>query len=328
MVKENKELDKVILNLEKKFGEGIIIQMGQQKKLNIEMITTGSLVLDKALGGGIPKGRIIEIMGNNSSGKTTLALTILAQFQKAGYKTAFADLEHAIDLKYSERIGVNMKEMLLTQPDNLEATFEIVEALIQGAGIQLIIIDSVAALVPKAELEGDYGQVHMGLQARLMGQALRKLTGIVAKTGTTLIFINQTRAILDSFGYGPKTTTPGGNALKFYTSIRMEMTNMGKLEEQTVEGKTRIGNKTRVKVVKNKIAPPFKEAHFDIMYNKGISTSGEVLDLAVQYGIVNKKSAFYDIYGEAVQGRENSKIYLELHSEVLEKLVKEVKNFK
>lgn len=292
--------------IEKQFGKGAIMRMDGGYKLDIETFSTGSLSLDLALGGGIPRGRIIEIYGPESSGKTTLSLHAVAEVQKMGGVAAFVDAEHALDPLYAEKIGVQLDKLLVSQPDNGEQALEIVETLVRSNAVDIIVIDSVAALVPQAEIEGDMGDAHMGLQARLMSQALRKLTGVINKSKTTVVFLNQLRMKIGVMFGNPETTT-GGNALKFYASVRMDIRRTSQIKS----GDDVIGNRTRVKVVKNKIAPPFREAEFDIMYNRGISTEGDVLDLAAEKGFVEKAGAWYSYNGEKIaQGREAAKQYL------------------
>jgi recombination protein RecA len=295
-----------------KLGEG-----GGEK---VECIPTGSVSLDLALGGGIPKGRVVEIYGPESSGKTTLTLHAIASIQKAGGTAAFIDAEHALDPAYAKRIGVDIENLLLSQPDNGEQALEIVETLVRSNAVDLIVVDSVAALVPRAEIEGDMGDSHMGLQARLMSQALRKLTGVISRSKGTVIFINQIRMKIGVMFGNPETTT-GGNALKFYASVRMDIRRIAQIKQ----GENIIGNRTRVKVVKNKIAPPFRQAEFDIMYNQGISRSGDVLDLAATHEIVEKSGAWYAYNGEKIgQGREATKKYLEDNPKVLDEIAKKV----
>jgi len=297
----------------KQFGDGSIMRLGEAKKVDVELLSSGSLSLDIALGGGYPKGRIIEIYGPESSGKTTLTLHAIAEMQKQGGTAAFIDAEHALDPAYAKKLGVDTDNLLVSQPDNGEQALEICETLVRSNAVDLIVVDSVAALVPQAEIDGDMGDSHMGLQARLMSQALRKLTGIINKSKATVIFINQIRMKIGVMFGNPETTT-GGNALKFYASVRADIRRIGQIKE----GDNVIGNRTRVKIVKNKIAPPFRVAEFDIMYNEGISKTGDVLDLAVQYGVVGKAGAWFD-YNDAKigQGREQAKKYLKEHPDIL-----------
>ena len=297
----------------KQFGDGSIMKLGEAKKVDVELLPSGSLSLDLALGGGYPMGRIIEIYGPESSGKTTLTLHAIAEIQKQKGTAAFIDAEHALDPAYARRLGVDTDNLLVSQPDNGEQALEIVETLVRSNAVDLIVVDSVAALVPQAEIDGDMGDSHMGLQARLMSQALRKLTGIINKSKATVIFINQIRMKIGVMFGNPETTT-GGNALKFYASVRADIRRIGQIKE----GDNIMGNRTRVKIVKNKIAPPFRAAEFDIMYNEGISRTGDVLDLAVQYGVVGKSGAWFD-YNDAKigQGREQTKKYLKENPETL-----------
>lgn len=318
---KNKALGLAMESIEKQFGKGSIMKLGESYKVAVETISTGSISLDMALGGGIPKGRIIEIYGPESSGKTTLTLHAIAEIQKAGGTAAFIDAEHALDPAYAKRIGVDVENLLLSQPDNGEQALEITETLVRSNAVDLIVVDSVAALVPRAEIEGDMGDSHMGLQARLMSQALRKLTGVINRSNATVIFINQIRMKIGVMFGNPETTT-GGNALKFYASVRMDIRRIGQIKQ----GEEIIGNRTKVKVVKNKIAPPFRIAEFDIMYNKGISRSGDVLDLATEKGIVEKSGAWYAYKEQKIgQGREATKTYLEENPKVLEELSKKVR---
>jgi recombination protein RecA len=321
---KKKALELAMSQIEKSYGTGSIMKLGESRHMDVEMIPTGSLSLDLALGGGIPRGRVIEIYGPESSGKTTLSLHMVAEVQKRGGQAAFIDAEHALDPAYARRIGVDIDNMLLSQPDNGEQALEITETLVRSNAVDIIVIDSVAALTPKAEIEGDMGDAQMGLQARLMSQALRKLTAAISKSKCTVIFLNQLRMKIGVMFGNPETTT-GGQALKFYASVRMEIRRLAKIEgsEMGLDGKEAIGSRVRVKVVKNKIAPPFKVAEFDILYNQGISKSGDILDLATRYELVRKAGAFYS-YGEVKlgQGRENSKIYLEEHPELMEELQK------
>jgi recombination protein RecA len=314
-------LDLAISQIEKQFGKGSIMRLGDAHKIDVETISTGSLGLDIALGGGIPKGRVIEIYGPESSGKTTLSLHAVAECQKEGGTAAFVDAEHALDPAYARRLGVDTESLLISQPDNGEQALEVVEALVRSNAVDIIVVDSVAALVPQAEIEGDMGDAHMGLQARLMSQALRKLTGIISRTNCTVIFLNQLRMKIGVMFGNPETTT-GGNALKFYSSVRMDIRRIGQIKA----GDEVIGNRTRVKVVKNKVAPPFREVEFDIMYNQGISKEGDVLDLAVNHEIIGKSGAWFE-YGDAkiAQGREAAKQYLKDSPDVLKKISKEVR---
>ncbi|OGL22279.1 recombinase RecA [Candidatus Saccharibacteria bacterium RIFCSPHIGHO2_01_FULL_45_15] len=297
----------------KQFGDGSIMKLGEANKVDVELISSGALSLDLALGGGYPKGRILEIYGPESSGKTTLTLHAIAEVQRAGGTAAFIDAEHALDPSYARRLGVDTDNLLVSQPDNGEQALEIAETLVRSNAVDLVVVDSVAALVPQAEIDGDMGDSHMGLQARLMSQALRKLTGIINKSKTTVIFINQIRMKIGVMFGNPETTT-GGNALKFYASVRLDIRRTGQIKN----GEDIIGNRTKVKVVKNKIAPPFRIAEFDIMYNEGISQTGDVLDLAVLHGIVGKAGAWFDYKDAKIgQGREATKVYLKQNPEVL-----------
>jgi recombination protein RecA len=315
-------LNLAVDQIKKQYGQGAIMQLGVDHKIDVETFSSGALSLDIALGGGVPKGRIVEIYGPESSGKTTLALHSVAQVQKSGGTAAFIDAEHALDPSYSERIGVDLNKLLISQPDNGEQALEIVETLVRSNAVDLVVVDSVAALVPQAEIEGDMGDSHMGLQARLMSQALRKLTGIINKSKCTVIFINQLRMKIGVMFGNPETTT-GGNALKFYASVRMDIRRISQIKTSEEV----IGNRVRVKVVKNKIAPPFREAEFDIMYNVGISREGDTLDLAVQHGLVNKSGAWFEHGGEKIgQGREAAKQYLRDNPKVLAELDKKIRN--
>ena len=309
MDKENrsKSLEAAVSLIEKNYGKGSIMKLGSKTNVDIEAISTGSLGLDIALGiGGVPKGRIIEIYVPESSGKTTLATHIVAESQKKGGNCAFIDAEHALDPAYAKKLGVNLEELLISQPDTGEQGLEIADSLIKSGGIDVLIIDSVAALVPRAELEGDMGDTHVGLQARLMSQALRKLTGSISKSNTMVIFINQIRMKIGVM-FGSPETTAGGNALKFYSSVRMDIRRIGAIKEKDEI----IGNQTRVKVVKNKVAPPFKVVEFDIMYGEGISKMGELIDLGAKANIIEKSGAWYSYKGEKIgQGKENAKQYL------------------
>lgn len=293
-------LDLALSQITKQFGDGSIMKLGDQSKIDVELFSSGSLALDLALGGGYPKGRIIEIYGPESSGKTTLALHAIAEIQKQGGQAAFIDAEHALDPAYARKIGVNTADLLISQPDNGEQALEICETLVRSGAVDLIIVDSVAALVPQAEIDGDMGDAQMGLQARLMSQAMRKLTGIISKTKATVIFINQIRMKIGVMFGNPETTT-GGNALKFYASVRIDIRRIGQIKD----GENVSGNRTKIKVVKNKIAAPFRTAEFDIMYNEGVSKTGDVLDLAVSHGVMEKAGAFLKYNGETLgQGRE------------------------
>ena len=325
---KDKVLDSVLADIEKQFGKGSIMRLGDSSHLNIEVTPTGSLTLDIALGvGGYPKGRIIEIYGPESSGKTTFALHAIAEVQKRGGRAAFIDAEHALDPVYAKNLGVDINELLLSQPDTGEQALEICEALVRSEVVNIIVIDSVAALVPQAEIEGEMGDNHIGLQARLMSQALRKLSGSINKTKTTAIFINQLREKVGVL-FGNPETTPGGRALKFYASIRLDV----RRAEQIKDGDRIIGNRTNVKVVKNKVAPPFKSASVDIMYGEGISKDGELIDLAVDINIIEKSGAWYSYNGEKIgQGKENVKIFLKNNPDIREKIEKQIRehfNFK
>jgi recombination protein RecA len=311
---KSKALDAAVKQIEKDFGKGSIMKLGAAgDKMNIETIPTGALSLDIALGvGGIPRGRIIEIYGPESSGKTTVALHMIAEAQKRGGYAAFIDAEHALDPEYARHLGVDIDNLLISQPDTGEQALEICDALVRSGAIDIIVIDSVAALVPKAEIEGDMGDSHVGLQARLMSQALRKLTGIISKSRTSTVFINQIREKVGVMFGNPETTT-GGRALKFYSTVRMDVRRI----ESIKNGNDVIGNRTRVKVVKNKVAPPFKQAEFDIMYGQGISHEGCLVDLGVQYNIINKSGAWYSYGDERIgQGRENTKAFLKEHPDM------------
>jgi recombination protein RecA len=320
---KNKSLDAAISQIDQNFGKGSVMRLGQQQALDIEAISTGSLSLDLALGiGGLPKGRIIEIYGPESSGKTTLALQVVAEAQKVGGICAFVDAEHAMDPIYAKKLGVKTEELLISQPDTGEQALEITDTLIKSGSISVLVVDSVAALTPKAELEGEMGDHHVGLQSRLMSQALRKLTGSVSKSNTMVIFINQIRMKIGVM-FGNPETTSGGNALKFYSSVRMDIRRIGAIKEKDEI----IGNSTRVKVIKNKVAPPFKVVEFDLMYGKGISKLGELIDLGAKAGVVEKSGAWYAYKGEKIgQGRENAKTYLQKNPEVaveIEKIIRD-----
>lgn len=312
-----KTLESTISQIERNFGKGSVMKLGEREVIEIDAISSGSLSLDMALGiGGLPKGRIVEIYGPESSGKTTLALHVIAEAQKKGGTCAFVDAEHALDPIYAKKLGVNTDEMLISQPDNGEQALEISDTLVNSNAIDVLVIDSVAALVPRAEIEGDMGDSHMGLHARLMSQALRKLTGSISRSQSLVIFINQIRQKIGVMFGNPETTT-GGNALKFYASIRMDIRRIGAIKDRDEI----IGNQTRVKVVKNKLAPPFKTVEFDIMYGEGISKTGEILDLASKDGLVEKAGAWYSYNGERIgQGRENAKVYLKENPEIAERI--------
>ena len=320
---KTKALEVALSQIERQFGKGSVMKLGDSNtNMNIETIPTGSLSLDIALGlGGVPRGRIVEIYGPESSGKTTVALHMVAEVQKQGGIAGFIDAEHALDPVYAKNIGVDIDNLYISQPDNGEQALEITETMVRSGAVDIIIVDSVAALVPKAEIDGDMGDSHVGLQARLMSQALRKLTAVVSKTNCTVIFINQLREKVGIMFGNPETTT-GGRALKFYSSIRMDVRRIESLKQ----GGEVIGNRTRVKVVKNKVAPPFREAEFDIMFGQGISTEGDILDLAAQLGVIVKSGAWY-AYNDAKigQGRENAKIYLKEHSEVMKEVEEKVR---
>ena len=321
--KEDKALDQVLADIEKQFGKGSIMKLGSDAHLNIEATSSGSISLDVALGvGGYPKGRIVEIYGPESSGKTTFALHAIAEVQKDGGRAAFIDAEHALDPVYAKNLGVDLDNLLLSQPDTGEQALDICEALVKSGVIDLIVIDSVAALVPQAEIEGEMGDAHVGLQARLMSQALRKLSGALNKTKTTAIFINQLREKVGVL-FGNPETTPGGRALKFYSTIRLEV----RRAEQIKLGDKILGNKTNVKVVKNKVAPPFRTCVLDIMYGEGVSKEGEIVDLASEIGILEKSGAWYAYNGEKIgQGRENVKKYLKDNPTILAEVEKKVRD--
>ena len=317
-----KALDMALESIEKQFGKGSIMKLGEGHKQNVETVSTGALSLDLALGGGIPRGRVIEIYGPESSGKTTLSLHAIAEVQRNGGTAAFIDAEHALDPQYAKRIGVDIENLLLSQPDNGEQALEIVETLVRSNAVDIIVVDSVAALVPRAEIEGDMGDSLPGLQARLMSQALRKLTSVISRSKATVVFINQIRMKIGVMFGNPETTT-GGNALKFYASLRMDIRRIAQIKQ----GDEVVGNRTRVKVVKNKIAPPFRQAEFDIMYNEGISIPGDVLDLAVDRNIVEKAGAWFSYGGEKIgQGREASKQYLKENPKILAELNKKIRD--
>lgn len=319
-----KALDAALAQIEKQYGKGSVMKLGDQSaNMGIDVVPTGSLSLDLALGlGGMPRGRIIEIYGPESSGKTTVALHVVAEVQKMGGIAGFIDAEHALDPTYAAHIGVDIDNLYISQPDNGEQALEITETMVRSSAVDVIIVDSVAALVPKAEIDGEMGDSHVGLHARLMSQALRKLTGIISKSNCVVIFINQLREKVGVMFGNPETTT-GGRALKFYASVRLDVR---RIETLKVGGEV-VGNRTRVKVVKNKVAPPFKEAEFDIMFGKGISKEGDILDLAVLHDIINKAGAWYSYNGEKIgQGRENTKLYLANNPEVMEEIEQQVRN--
>src|SRR6187401_2779868 len=309
-----KAVELAVVQIEKQFGKGSIMRLGQKGAIQpIDAIPTGSISIDFALGvGGVPRGRVVEIFGPESSGKTTLALQVIAEAQKLGGMAAFVDAEHALDAAYAQKLGVDLENLLVSQPDNGEQALEIVEVLIRSGGVDVVVVDSVAALVPKAEIDGEMGEAQMGLQARLMSQALRKLTGVVSKSKTSLIFINQLREKIGVMFGNPETTT-GGRALKFYASVRVDIRRIGAIKD----GETTVGGRTRAKVVKNKVAPPFREAEFDMMYGEGISREGDLLDQAVERNIVEKSGTWFSYKGERMgQGRENAKAYLKQNKEM------------
>lgn len=314
-------LEVAVSQIEKQFGSGSIMKLGEQQNIEADTISTGSLGLDIALGGGIPKGRVVEIYGPEASGKTTLALHVIAEAQRTSGTVAFVDAEHALDPEYSRKIGVDLDNLLVSQPDTGEQALEITETLVRSNAVDVVVVDSVAALVPKAEIEGEMGDSHVGLQARLMSQALRKLTGTVSKSNTTVIFINQLRMKIGVM-FGSPETTPGGQALKYYSSVRIEVRRTQAIKQ----GEETVGNNVKSKVVKNKVAPPFKTAEFDIMYNEGISGSGDVLDLAVKHELVTKSGAWYAYEGEKIgQGREAAKQYLKDNPKVYQELEDEIR---
>ena len=319
---KKKALDQAFKNIEKKYGKGAIMKMGDAPRVSIESIPTGAINLDIALGiGGIPRGRVIEIFGPESSGKTTLALHMVAEDQKLGQTAAFIDAEHALDAEYAGNLGVDIDNLILSQPDTGEQGLDIAESLVRSGAVDLIIIDSVAALVPRAEIEGEMGDSHVGLQARLMSQALRRLTGVISKSNTTVVFINQLREKVGVM-FGSPETTPGGRALKFYSSVRLDIRRIKTISQ----GDNSIGSRTRVKVVKNKVAPPFKVVEFDIMYGEGISKSGVLLDTAVEKDIVEKAGSWFSYKGEKLgQGRENVKVYLDENPEISLEIEKQVR---
>ncbi|MHB8109044.1 MAG: recombinase RecA [Syntrophorhabdaceae bacterium] len=314
---KGKAIDMAVTQIEKLFGKGAIMKLGEKALEAVPVVSTGSIALDLALGvGGLPRGRVIEIYGPEASGKTTLALQVVSEIQKTGGAAAFIDAEHALDVSYARRIGVNTDELLISQPDTGEQALEICEILVRSGGVDIVVVDSVAALVPRAEIEGEMGDSHMGLQARLMSQALRKLTAITAKSMTTVVFINQIRQKIGIMFGNPETTT-GGNALKFYSSVRLDIRRIAAIKD----GQEIVGNRTRVKIVKNKLAPPFREVEFDIIFGEGISREGDVIDLAVDMGIVEKAGTWYS-YGDSRigQGRENAKEFMKTHPEVLKEV--------
>ena len=314
MSDKSKALDTALSQIERQFGKGTVMRLGDHARVPVDVVPSGSLALDAALGvGGYPRGRVVEIYGPESSGKTTMALHAIAEAQKLSGQAAFVDAEHALDPAYAEKLGVDVDNLLVSQPDSGEQALEIVDMLTRSGALDIIVVDSVAALTPKAELEGDMGDSHMGLQARLMSQALRKLTGSISRSNTIIIFINQIRMKIGVMFGNPETTT-GGNALKFYASVRLDVRRIGAIKK----GDEILGNDTRVKVVKNKVAPPFKQAQFSIMYGEGVSHAGEVLDMGVQYGLVNKSGAWYACGNERIgQGRDNAMTYLKEHPDML-----------
>ena len=322
---KQKALEAAMGQIEKQFGKGSVMKLGDYKALNIEAIPTGALGLDIALGiGGIPKGRIIEVFGPESSGKTTIALHMIAEAQKMGGEAAFIDAEHALDPVYAKHLGVDIDNLIVSQPDTGEQALEIAEALVRSGAIDIIVVDSVAALVPKAEIDGDMGDAHVGLQARLMSQALRKLAGVINKSNSCIVFINQLREKVGIM-FGNPETTPGGRALKFYASVRLDIRRVENIKQ---DGEV-IGSRARVKVVKNKVAPPFREAEFDIIYGKGISKSGNILDIGINLGLVEKSGSWFGYNGERIgQGRENAKKYLEDNPKVMQEIEDKIrKNF-
>ena len=320
---KTKDLKETLSQIEKQFGKGTVMRMGDKENLDIPSISTGSVGLDIALGiGGIPQGRVTEIYGPESSGKTTLTLQIIAECQKNGGTAAFIDAEHALDPQYAAKLGVNVDDLLLSQPDTGEQALEVADMLVKSNSVDLVVVDSVAALVPRAEIEGEMGDHHVGLQARLMSQALRKITGNIQRSGATVIFINQIRMKIGVMFGSPETTT-GGNALKFYSSVRLDIRRTGALKK----GDEIIGNETRVKVVKNKVAPPFKQANFDIMYNEGISRQSELIELGVQNNIVEKTGAWYSYEGDRLgQGKENVRIYLKENPELAQEIEHKIRS--
>ncbi|OQX63116.1 MAG: recombinase RecA [Desulfococcus sp. 4484_241] len=321
-IDKNKAVESAITQIERQFGKGSIMRLGTDMVIKVPAISTGSIALDLALGiGGIPRGRITEIFGQESSGKTTLALHTVAEAQKVGGIAAFIDAEHALDTSYARKLGVNCDELLVSQPDTGEQALEIADMLVRSGAIDILVVDSVAALVPRAEIEGDMGDSHMGLQARLMSQALRKLTGVIGKTNTSLIFINQIREKIGVF-FGNPETTPGGNALKFYSSVRLDIRRSAAIKD----GQNVVGNRVKIKVVKNKMAPPFKTVEFDMMYGEGLSKTGELLDIGVEQGIIEKSGSWYSYNGERIgQGRENVKQFFSERPEMFDELYSKVR---
>jgi recombination protein RecA len=322
MIEKKKALEMAMSQIEKQFGKGAIMKLGESSHMNVEVIPTGALGLDIALGvGGVPRGRIVEIFGPESSGKTTVALHIVAEAQKAGGEAAFIDAEHALDPVYAKKLGVDIENLIVSQPDTGEQALEIAEALVRSGAIDVIVVDSVAALVPKAEIDGEMGDAHVGLQARLMSQAMRKLSGVISKSKTTAIFINQLREKVGIM-FGNPETTPGGRALKFYSSVRLDVRRIETLKQ----GTEMIGNRTRVKVVKNKVAPPFKEAEFDIIYGQGISKEGSILDVAVSLDIVNKSGSWFSYGDQRIgQGRENAKAFLRDNQDITKEVESKIR---
>lgn len=320
-VSKTEALDQALLQIEKAYGKGAIMKLGDETKQKVDVISTGCLTLDLALGiGGVPRGRVIEIYGPESSGKTTVSLHIIAEAQKAGGTAAFIDAEHALDPTYAQKLGVNIKDLYVSQPDNGEQALNIADALVRSNAVDVVVIDSVAALTPKAEIDGEMGDNHVGLQARMMSQALRKLTGIINKSNTTVIFINQLREKIGVM-FGSPETTAGGKALKFYASIRMDVRKTDTIKD----GSNPVGNRTKVKIVKNKLAPPFKVAEFDIVYGKGISQSGCIVDLGVQLGIIKKSGSYFSYNDEKLaQGKENLKTALESNTELFEEIKSQI----
>jgi recombination protein RecA len=321
-VEKRKAIDLALVAMDKQFGRGTVLRLGADNVVPVSVISSGCLSLDSAMGvGGFPRGRVIEVFGPESSGKTTLALQVIAQAQKNGGAAAFVDAEHALDPIYARKLGVDIDNLLVSQPDTGEQALEITAALVQCGAVDVVVVDSVAALVPKAELEGEMGDSHVGLHARLMSQALRKLTGVVSRTNTCMIFINQIREKIGVMFGSPETTT-GGRALKFYSSVRLDVRRIGALKD----GETVIGNRTKVKVVKNKVASPFREAEFDILYGEGASREGDLLDLGVSKNVVEKSGSWFSFHGERLgQGRENSRVFLKEHADVAQRLDDELR---